>query len=350
MDIILSKLYKVDVANNEATERPEYHEKENFKIYIQNLLTYISERNPEREYKFKSGATEVKTLSNAIIINHEDAESSQAIANRLLDKEKDAQADLNRKKLKKDIQKGMLIVAFVRMTDYARKLIISKVDYDEFISELTGEIVSGISTKRKVYKALVCEIDNGNNIISTLVFDTNTPVSAYWWKNFLELDVVTNDDENTQRAFDAIEKNILNPLKAKYKTDYFHIWNSTILYFRSSEEFSIEGYLSHIGDYTPYDETLNMDNFRQNVRDLPTKAKNQFDSRFTIVKNKIKKRLKNTIKLTDQIDLQIKQDIPNPENTIRAVLGDDLVTKYVMIKSAEGYDYFKRHLNDINND
>ncbi len=341
MDIILNKLYKVDVANNEATERPEYQEKENFKIYIQNLLAYISEKNPERVYKFKSGTTEVKALSNAIISNG-CSNSSQAIANRLLDKEKDAQADLNRKNLNKDIQKGMLIIAFVRMTDYARKFIISKVDYDEFISELTGDIVSGISMRRKVYKALVCEINNDNSIISTLIFDTNTPASVYWWKNFLELDVVTNDEENTQRAFDAIEKNILNPLKRKYKADYFHIWNSTILYFRSSEEFSIEGYLTHIGEYTPYDETLNMDKFRKDVRKLPDNAKNRFDTRFTIVKNKIKKRLKNTIKLTDQIDLQIKQDIPNPEDTIAAFLGDDGV-KYVKIKSEEGYDYFKRN-------
>lgn len=350
MDIILSKLYKVDVSNSEVSERPEYHENENFKIYIQNLLTYISERKPEREYRFKSGATEVKTLSSAIIINNENFDNSQLIANRLLEKEKDAQADLNRKNLKKDIQKGMLIIAFVRMTDYARKLIISKVDYDEFISELTGEIVSGISTRRKVYKALACEINNDNFITSTLVFDTNTPVSAYWWKNFLELEVVTNDEENTQRAFDAIEKNILNPLKTKYKTDYFHIWNSTILYFRSSEEFSIDGYLAHIGNYDPYDNRLNMDEFRQSLRELPTKAKKQFDSRFAIVKSKIKKRLKSTIKLTDQIDLQIKQDIPNPENTITAHLGDDGVTKYVMIKSSEGYDYFKRNLTNINNE
>lgn len=342
MDIILNKLYKIDVANNEATERPEYQEKENFKIYIQNLLAYISEKNPEREYKFKSGATEVKTLSNNIMTSGCPI-SSQAIANRLLDKEKDAQADLNRKNLNKDIQKGMLIIAFVKMTDYACKFIISKVDYDEFISELTGEIVSGISTRRKVYKALVCEVNTDNSIISTLVFDTNTPGSVYWWKNFLELDVVTNDEENTQRAFDAIEKNILNPLKRNHKTDYFHIWNSTILYFRSSEEFSIEGYLTHIGEYTPYDETLNMDKFRENVRNLPDNAKNHFDRRFRIVKNKIKKRLMNTIKLTDQIDLQIKQNIPDPKDTIIATLGNDGVTKYVMIKSSVGYDYFQQH-------
>lgn len=348
MDIILNKLYKIDVANNEATERPEYQEKENFKIYIQNLLAYISEKNPEREYKFKSGATEVKTLSNKIMTNGCPI-SSQAIANRLLDKEKDAQADLNRKNLNKDIQKGMLIIAFVKMTDYACKFIISKVDYDEFISELTGDIVSGISTRRKVYKALVCEVNTDNSIISTLVFDTNTPGSVYWWKNFLELDVVTNDEENTQRAFDAIEKNILNPLKRKHKPDYFHIWNSTILYFRSSEEFSIEGYLAHIGEYTPYDDTLNMDKFRENVRKLPDNVKNQFDRRFTIAKNKIKKRLKNVIKLTDQIDLQIKQDIPNLENTIIATLGEDGV-KYVKIKSSVGYDYFNHSLSGATND
>ncbi len=174
MNIIFSKLFKIDVESDHSIERPEYESQDNFKRYIQDLLTQISEKPSERKYKFNSEYTEVKTLVNKILLEDEYIISSKAIAERLLIKEKDAQADLDRKNLNKNIIKGMLIVAFVKMTDEARKLIISKVDYDEFISEITGDLITGISIKRKVYKAFVCEIDNSNNIIHNLVFDTNT--------------------------------------------------------------------------------------------------------------------------------------------------------------------------------
>jgi len=124
------------------------------------MLEQISAKSPDRYYKFRSEYTEVHNLIKIILSDNEYENTSTAIANRLLNKEKETQNDLNRKKLNKELLKWMLIVSLVRMTDEARKLVMLKVDYDEFISEMTGEIVTGLSIRKKVYKALICEVNN----------------------------------------------------------------------------------------------------------------------------------------------------------------------------------------------
>lgn len=339
MEILFSKVYKIDIATDEATERPEYKSLDNFKRYIQEMLNQISSKAPDRYYQFKSEYTEVHNLIRTILSEEEYERTSNAIASRLLDKEKEAQEDLNRKNLKKEITKGMLIVSLVRMTDEARKMIVSKVDYDEFISEMTGEITTGLSIKRKVYKALICEVNNLNEIINTSIFDTNTPVSAYWWNKFLELEVVITDKENTQNAFHAIETDVLFPLKKKHKQDYLLIWNATVAYFRSEGEFSFPYYRDEIiGTYTPYDDKLNVEELKTKVDKLPSKYK--FDLRFDKVPAAVNKRFKNTLHLTNEIDLIIKHDVANPKKVFKS--HSDADGKYIMVLSDEGFEYAEK--------
>ena len=88
----------------------------------------------------------------------------------------------------------------------------------------------------------------------------------------------------------------------------------------------------------PFDERLNMN-------DWGTKTKKQFDtgefdSKFSIIAKVISKRFRNTISLTPQIDLNLKENIQNLEGTIqryKEINGN----KWVMIRSEEGYEYFK---------
>jgi hypothetical protein len=339
MDIVFNKLYKIDIASNEVIEKPEYQNLDNFKKYIQNILEYISTKLPDRYYNFKSEYTEVRNLINNILFNNEYDVSCKSISNRLLDKEKIAQESLNKKKLKIDIQKGMLIVSLVRMTDEAKKLIILKVDYDEFISEITGEIVTGLSIRRQVYKSFICELNNENEIINRSVFDSNHSVSVYWWKEFLELDVVITDEENTKNAFDAIEKDILLPIKKKHKQDYLLLWNTSVAYFRSEGEFNLSHYREEIiGKYIPFDESIDINDLKIKVDKLSAKYK--FDQRFDKVPSEIHKRFKNTLNLTPEIDLILKHDVANPKKTFKSY--EDVDGKYLMIRSDEGYKYAEK--------
>jgi len=351
MEIIFSKLFKIDITAKIAEERPDLHKIANFKIYIQNMLEQISKKSPDRYYQFRSEYTEVRSLISKILFNNEYDDSSLAIANRLLTKEKYAQEDLDKKKLKQRITKGMLIVSLIRMTSEASKLVILKVDYDEFISDLTGEIATGLSIRRKVYKALICELDNEKTILTTAIYDTNTSGSTYWWDKFLELDVIRQNNINTKNAFDAIHGEILKPLKRNYKQDYLHLWNITLGYFKLGGEFSLDFYVNDIlGNYKPYNNKVNMAELMTKCAKLPEKLaeNNKFDRRFTKDKAILKgKNYHKTIKISNEIDLVLNDYVANLPDIITAKYNPETNEKFLILRSDLGYEYAKSLKNEI---
>jgi len=100
-----------------------------------------------------------------------------------------------------------------------------------------------------------------------------------------------------------------------------------------------------IGDYTPYDSTLDIEDLKSKIKELPSKKRAPFDNQFNIIRTKVKANFISKVRLTSEIDLHIKEDFP--ENTIVAELGKD-GEKYVKVKSEVGYKYFKK-LEDENN-
>lgn len=110
-------------------------------------------------------------------------------------------------------------------------------------------------------------------------------------------------------------------------------------YFRVKPEFSAENFISDIlNGYKPFDKELNPSDLVEKATTVFEKGK--FDKKFTIVSDRISKKFKKSIALTPQIDLNLKSDIKNLENTImryRQSNGD----KWVMIKSEDGFEYFR---------
>jgi hypothetical protein len=180
------------------------------------------------------------------------------------------------------------------------------------------------------------------------VYDTNPNLSHYWWKEFLELTKVYSDEDNTENAFEAIDKGVFTKIKKKHPQDYLHLRNSTVHYFRANENFDMQEYLDTvIGNYTPFDSSLDVSEIKTQIRQLPSKPRTPFDEQFTIVKAKIRAKFLNTIPLTSQIDLHLKEDIPNLETIITAEKDAD-GTRYVKIKSEQGYQYFSNRQNGNN--
>lgn len=87
--------------------------------------------------------------------------------------------------------------------------------------------------------------------------------------------------------------------------------------------------------YQSVGEGLNMNDLARKAKALP--AQHDFDSRFQNVPSKIKAKLKNEIKLTDDIELVLKHNIPNLSRTIKA--HEENGEKFIMVRSEEGYKY-----------
>lgn len=337
MEIVYHRLYKVDI-NTQEVLLQEFDENDNVNKYILELLENVSDSEGDREYMFESSSLTMKTYLNQIIEDEERDSTSQNIADRLLQEEHKAQQRI--KHLKRNIQKGVLIISYVKMTDTEYKIILSKADYNEFIEEVTGNLKSGLPTKKKIFKSFIANVtvDNEVSDITKLVtYDSNATKAAYWSKEFLELQEIRDDERNTLTAYNSIKKAILEPLRKKHKADYLCLWNATVAYFRGEGDFDIVHYKDNIvGNYRPMDNSLKLDHIKRKIDNLPTKYK--FDNRFTKKPNVVRAKFKNTIKLSNEIDLIIKHDVANPEKTF-VPYTDREGRKYLAIQSESGFQY-----------
>ena len=210
------------------------------------------------------------------------------------------------------------------------------------MEELSGEKKSGLPTKKKIFKSFVLNIsldDDGKNTIGKIItYDANTSTKAiYWWKIFLELNELRDDKRNTLNAYQAIKTDILGPISKKHKQDYLCLRNLTIAYFRSDGEFNLDHYKdSIIGSYIPFDAKLDINDLKMKIASLPTK--HTFDKVFNKTPNEINDKFKDSIQLTPEIDLKIKQEIAHIERIIKAQ-EDEEGNKYIMIRSEDGFKY-----------
>ena len=307
------------------------------------IIELISENAGDREYRFKAEEITMKTYLDSLVMNDNRDEQSIAIANRLLTKENQAQERYSRIT---EIQKGILLIGFCKMTNIEYKVVICKADYTEFIEEATGQKKNGLPTKKKIFKSFCGNVtmNGGVHTFGKLVtFDVNSNQAKYWYSDFLDLDVCLDDTENTKKAFSYINSKILDPLRSNHPHEHLRLWNMTVGYMRSEGEFSIDHYADNIlGTYQPEDG-LDMAPLVRKAKELPSKY--GFDNRFNKVPTAIKRRFMQEYKLTDDIKLTLTNHIQNLSSTIKAYK-DPEDNKYIMIKSEEGY----RIANTIRNE
>jgi hypothetical protein len=355
MEIKFTRIFKIDRENQITTEET-FTNAEHVNNYIIELLQRLSEEEGQRLYKFDDSSTTVKDRIEELfsydysdlneITESKITQICDFLSQRLLSKEIEAQERYGH--LGHDIQKGMLIFTFLKITDTNYKIIISKSDYDKFIEEMTGDLKEGLPQKKKIYKSFIVnvdEIEGDLTIDKILTYDSNRVVSAYWWKEFLELIPLTSDEDNTIHAFDEIEKKLLNPILGRSKGDYTQLWNLTLAYFRSDGDFDFDFYKTEIIEkYNPINDNLKKSFIKERIDNISETKK--FDNIFPKVKGILNKRMKKTIALTPEIDMIIKHDITNIDTTILGVEYEG--EKYLMIKTQAGYQYApnKLTLND----
>ena len=336
MEINYLKLIKIDHENNNVQNEP-LNEEGNVRDYVMDIIGQVTDNAGERRYTFKDGELTMKTWIGDIVNNNERDLRAISIAERLLQKEAAAQL---RYHALTEIQKGILLIAYCKMTDTEYKMVICKADYTEFIEETTGEKKNGLPTKKKIFKSFAANITVNAEEYSfgeMITFDVNAKQSKYWYDEFLDLKALHNDEENTEQTFNYLKSKILDPVRKKSKSDYLVLWNSTVAYMRSEGEFSMEHYADNIlAVYQPEDSGLNMYELASKAKALPSQY--GFDSRFQTVPSKIKAKIRNPIRLTPDIELVLKNNIPYIGRTIKAHQEDD-GAKYIMILSEDGYEY-----------
>lgn len=330
IDIYSPSINPVDISSN-SNDIDEY---------ITELLDKVTKNNNKRIFEFQSETCEIKTALNLLLKEKNFPIISEIIAKRLHRQEIDAQEKYGHLT---NIHKGSLL-QFLLNGGESYKYIITKVDHNRFIDE--GDLLKhfGLPFEKRVLKAAIIELTNDCQVIKIDIYDSNTTISQYWWKNFLELIEVNSDEHNTKMAFNVIDNILKTKLQKKSPADYTYIRNSTVSYFRSQESFLLDNFMDYVfSAYRPINLELDLNDLKEKIRSAP-ESKN-FDSQFIIEKDAITAKFKRTIHLHEKIDLNMKEDIENLEKIILA-FKNPAGEKFVQIKSENGYDYFKKLENN----
>jgi hypothetical protein len=334
MELLFTSLHHIDHFTDQINKISITTQSQDLKTYSDRLINEIISSDNKRSFNFKSDTTEVRTaISKFLELNYE--EGIDINSKRLLNIEKDTQkkmAHLVR------IQKGSLFQAVLGEGQF-KFVIISKADHNQFLDEVDFTLKNGLPWEKRIFKAFLVKFD-GSSPTDIFVYDTSSVMSKYWWDGYLELEEVFTDTHNTKTALDILDKKIFNRIRNDYPADHTLLRNNTLVYFRSHDEFELNAYVeSTFNNYVPVDPKFPKEKTITNVRELPQKW--GFDSRFGIVKEEIKKRQVNKIPLTEEIDLILKGPIKNIDSVITSEI-DKEGNKYIMIKTAQGYERFKK--------
>lgn len=338
MEIKFTSLHQINHELDEIKEIDISNQSADLSRYTSRLIDEITKSNNKRQFEFKSDTTEVRTAIKEFI-EQKFKSAAKINSDRLLDVEKKAQERINH--LNKKIQKGSLFQAVLAENDHTT-IIISKADHNKFLDEVDFTLKNGLPWEKRIFKAFLVTF-NGTQTEPTeiYVYDTTNRMAKYWWDEYLELQEKYTDTHNTQTSLDILDKKVFNKMKKDYPADYTILRNSTIGYFRNRDEFEMDNYLEEtFENYNPVDNNFPKDNYVAKIKELPDKWK--FDKRFGIKKEEIKKRKINKIRLTDKIELVLKDYIDNIENIITTE-EDPEGNKYIKIKSEMGFEMFKRN-------
>ena len=134
---------------------------------------------------------------------------------------------------------------------------------------------------------------------------------------------MTNDETNTIRAFNAIDKTLNKTIKNSAPRDYTMIRNSVISYFKTNDyidfnsmiQTSIEQYDSDEIDTEKKEDLINK------LKELPDKFK--FDKQFNSVPSVISAKTKRTFDLCTGIQLNILGAVENLDSTVQSYRDKD---------------------------
>lgn len=342
MKVVYYNLLKIDnvaVTASVAT----FEEHDNINEYVMRILVNCANAQVERTYRFDETLDTTKNRIEKLILQQDVDAVALELGNRLAKVENDS--NTANAHLKGKIPTGILLLALVDMETDGNdfKLMLIKSDYDEFIAENTGKLGTGLSMKNQIFKTCQFNVTFGEDSfewgqISTS--DSTKRKAEYWCKTFLELAELLSDETNTINAYEQIKRYVLEPLrKSGHKSDWLILSNYTIGYMRSEGTFDLDYYRNNIiGSFHPTGQGVDIEALKAKLDKLRDKGK--FDAVFTKVPEVIKDKVKNVIKLTDEIDLKIKHEIDGMQNIIIPAELDD-GRKGVTIVSENGYEYAK---------
>ena len=318
IDRAAGKIKKIDI--NDISQ--------DMKEYIETQKKAIIEKSNSRHYRPSSNSTEVFSLLSKIIVSEEIDKNSVKIANRLLRIELKTQ---DRYKMTSVQSGSLLLIHFTE--DSTESYIIIKVEHNSFLDETDFIKHIGLPLEKETLKSCLYQLNDDLEMIDVIAYDTNPTIADYWWNGFLELEPLKTDEENTKKAFAAIENVLGRSIKKTSPADYSLVRNNLIGYFKTTTSFSITEVTDYImGDYTPINSEIDIEKIKEKINELPDKK--GFDQRFEIKPKEIDARIRVKVQINEHVDLKIQNHIEDLKTIICSALGSD-GKKYIKIRASD---------------
>ena len=334
LTIFNAVVQKVD-CKGQVLGSPFYRTNEkDIKTYLTGVIRSVVNIPRSQRFRFCEGGYDSKAVVEALATPAFQTEAL-ALTERLLQCEITTQkkiAGLN------ELREGSLLCAHFQLGD-EEYVILVKIDHAGYLDEVTLQRTSGLPEKQRAQKCATFSVAAGKVDPTVVISDSNNSLTEYWWSGFLNLESLSNPQQNTLRAFNAIEGLLKSKVEKKSPSDYWTLRNAFVSYFTTRPDCVFDQMIDDImGGYPAHDPELDMSKLVAEAKELPKKK--NFDSQFSIAPDVISNKIKRQIRLGHNLDLRITGEITDFDNMFDT--GDDNGRKYLKIYSDEGYAAFNK--------
>ncbi len=352
---IYTVYYTVDVDQKKQERNDDGNFVANMLSFVEKEVSNLYTSDSNREYLKSDDTTQVTSLLNSIIVENDVNKRnnlSEKIAKRLLKEEIAVQSRITQ--LKRDVQRGGLIISYFE-NDSEKFISIVKVQYIDFYEESTFKENRGLPKKDVILKTSITKVTTNSTDNKFYVSDSTKNKgegsAKFWWDDFLELDEVLTNKDNTKESFEQIEDILKKEFYKNHREDYWTLKNNLIAYYRLTEQFSFNSMVeSTLGNF---DLKINESKTAKEVEELKKSLKTKFkktqldkngnrryDTEFIIDKKEVTAKVKTKITLMQNVDLNILGEVEDFHGKIIAKK-DAQDKKYLQIYTDDGYDKFK---------
>ncbi|MFZ7973193.1 hypothetical protein ACO1GZ_07220 [Fusobacterium watanabei] len=310
------KVQEKEIDNDEARE------------FFNKVINEILIKESKKAYKTVSLTTEVISI---IQRGFKDSEL-QNIPKRLLKCEIEAQKQIDKLGIK--VKKGCLLQSYIKKEE-KYYFIITKIEASDGLDIDDLKIRNILPNTKQVLKNALFELNEEGGFENIFLSDTNSDISKYWYKDFLELEEMTTDERNTSETFKIIMTEIKKGLKKEAPADYIFCRNQCIGYFKTKENFDLDVAMSEIFlSYTFDNEEIEKEK-RKIVEKICKKIDDSnLDTQFILKKEVIKDRKTKFREVLNQgISIEIEGHLNDIKNNIHSQEQDG--EKYIIIKATE---------------
>lgn len=222
------------------------------------------------------------------------------------------------------IKAGSLIITRFKNSG-GEKILVSKIEFESYLAKKTYSSQQGIPQKKGLLKSCLLSIKNDLIDGEIVLSDSNASIAAFWYEGFLEAEFIRDNILNTKTAIQSIESKLTYIKKISIE-DYVDLKECVDSYFLSNSTFNFEDLKKKLTEeYVPKSEHLNLKELKEKLTKL--KESNKFDGVFEIDKSEVKKNVKKTYKLDNEVTLIAKSGTSNIYRTIK----DN--AEYILIKT-----------------